>query len=158
MALQALSGESLDPSLTPERALVIERTAVGLTVHLADLVSDFSSVITTPVALDSSNTGGVSDRDGQRVLGAEDVLTGLELSVALGALAITEPSEARIGALAILSDAGTGEVSNQTLPGFPLGEFALAHPFTETTLSDLGFALFELGGTEQQIAAGLITR
>ncbi|MBN1477386.1 hypothetical protein JXA47_11585 [Candidatus Sumerlaeota bacterium] len=157
IALRALSGESLDPSFTPDRALVIERTAMGLTVHLADLVSDLASVITTPVALDSSNTGGVSDRDGQTVLGAENVLTGIEVSVTLSALAITEPSGAHVGAIAILSESGTGEVSNQTLPGFPLGEFALEHPFTETTLADLGFALFELGVAETQIAAGLLS-
>jgi hypothetical protein len=157
LALRALSGESLDPSFAPDRALVVERTASGLTVHLADLVSDSSSVITTPVALDNSNTGGVRDRDGCTVVGAEDVRTGIEVAVALSALAITDASGAHVGALAILSDSGTGEVSNQTLPGFPLGEYALDHSFTETTLGDLGFALHQLGVIEPQIAAGLVS-
>lgn len=155
--LRSLSGKMFATGFAPDFALSIDNTGSARTVHLVGLPGGSAQVLGASSASsfalagggmagwDNSNIAGVRDRNNRVIGGAEFVRTGIEIALPFASLGINEPSLAQIKIVALItSNNSAGTVSNQLLPGFPVGEFPLNHVKIDTTLADIGWSQFSL--------------
>lgn len=114
-------------------------------------VPEFDLIHGGHVAFDNSNTGGVGSRDDRTALESESVRTGFEMALPFEEVFLPYPDGVTIGVVAVLLTSDD-EISNQTLPGMPLGEFAPGSGSSETEIRDVGYAVFTLA---EQSVTGL---
>lgn len=159
--LQGLSGRQFDERMTADYLLAFSWTAQGFELHCVDLHSQVhtllgrSSDLIFPlgigggVGFDNTNTGGVRDRGGRTITDAESVRTGIEIAIPMSSLGLSQASGGTIDTVALLTNTSADTlISNQTLPGFPLGEFDFGHSDQEFGTEDIGVARFRVPGND----------